>query len=366
MQGIELSRRFYEDLVRPWLATAAPGLPHAAALLGYGSELLGFDDAMSQDHNWGPRVHLLVDEPAFASGALTLVAAFADAVPETFRGHPIGMANRPHAVAHRQGGRADVRHGLEIWTLARALRFWAGLAPGEPRDNLGWLGLAEQRLIAVTAGAVFHDDDGALTAERERLSRFPSDVRLYKLAGQWRRIAEEQPFVGRNGIAGDERGSRVIAARLVRDLMRLAFLIEGRYAPYSKWFGTAFAALPCAADVGRKLDAVLDAADWRRRDAALAEAAFALGELQLARGVPGAIPPRIERFHERPFSVVNSEAMIAALMASIDDAALRALPVIGGLDQVTDATPVIEAPARARRAMAALLDDPEPAAIEVA
>jgi len=366
MQGIELSRRFYEELVRPWLASAAPGLPHAAALLGYGSELLGFDDAMSQDHNWGPRVHLFVDETAPAADVDALIAAFADAAPETFLGHPIGMANQPSAVPHRQVGRADVRHGLEIWTPARAMRFWTGLAPGEPRDNLGWLGLAEQRLIAFTAGAVFHDDDGRLTAERERLSRFPRDVWLYKLAGQWRRLAEEQPFVGRNGFAGDERGSRVIAARLVRDLMRLAFLIEGRYAPYSKWFGTAFASLPCATEIGPKLDAVLDAVDWRARDLALAEAAFALGELQLARGVPGAIKPRIERFHARPFSVVNSEAMIAGLMAAIGDAAIRALPVIGGLDQVTDCTPVIEAPDRARRAMDALFHDREASAVEEA
>jgi hypothetical protein len=366
MQGIELSRRFYEDLVRPWLATAAPGLPHAAALLGYGSELLGFDDAMSQDHNWGPRVQVFVDAPTFADGADALVAAFADAAPDTFLGHPIGMANRPHPAPHSEGARGDIRHGFEIWTLEHALALWVGLGPDEPRDNLGWLGLAEQRLIAMTGGAVFHDDDGRLTAARARLGAFPRDVRLYKLAGQWRRIAEEQPFVGRNGIAGDERGSRVIAARLARDLMRLAFLIEDRYAPYSKWFGTAFAALPCASDIGPKLDAVLDAGDWRSRDAALAQAALALGALQLARGVPGAVAPRIEPFHGRPFSVVNSEAIIAALMGAIEDPALRALPVIGGLDQVTDATPVIEAPARARAAMAALLHHPEPGAVEEA
>jgi hypothetical protein len=321
---------------------------------------------MSQDHNWGPRVHLFVDETVLASDAASLVAGFAEATPQTFLGYPINLANQPFAVPHRQAGRADVRHGLEVWTLPRALRFWTGLAPGEPRDHAGWLGLAEQRLIAFTAGEVFRDDDGRLTAERDRLSRLPRDVWLCKLAGQWRRIAEEQPFVGRNGLVGDERGSRLIAARLIRDLMRLAFLIEGRYAPYSKWFGSAFAALPCAADIGPLLDAVLDAADWPSRDAALARAAFALGELQLARGVPGAIPPRIERFHERPFSVVNSEAIIAALTAAIADPALRALPVIGGLDQVSDATPVIEAPDRARRAMAALLHDPEAAPVEEA
>jgi hypothetical protein len=40
--------------------------------------------------------------------------------------------------------------------------------------------------------------------------------------------------------------------------------------------------------------------------------------------------------------------------------------VIGSLDQVTDSTPVIEAPARARAAMAALLDDGEAGTLEEA
>jgi len=63
MQGIELSRRFYTEIVAPWLGRTAPDLSYAAAPIGYGSELLGFDDAVSRDHNWGPRVHLLVVSP---------------------------------------------------------------------------------------------------------------------------------------------------------------------------------------------------------------------------------------------------------------------------------------------------------------
>ena len=37
---------------------------------------------------------------------------------------------------------------------------------------------------------------------------------------------------------GDELGSQVVAARLVREIMKLAFLMEKKYAPYSKWLGT--------------------------------------------------------------------------------------------------------------------------------
>jgi len=364
VQGIELSRRFYAEVVRPWLGAEFPQLRHAAALIGYGSELLGFDDVMSQDHNWGPRVQLYVAEDDFRAVAQDVVAGFLAAAPTAFLGFPIGLANRPHPVPHRDGAIGDDRHGLEVWTLERALAQWLG-GPA-PVDAKAWLCLAEQRLIALTAGAVFHDDDGRLTELRARLAWFPRDVWLYKLACQWRRIAEEQAFVGRAGLVGDDLGSRVIAARLARDVMRMAFLIERRYAPYSKWFGSAFARLPCAAEIAPILDRVLAAETWKPRDAALAEAYLAVGRLHQSRGLPGEFEPRVGPFFERPFTVINAEEIWAAIRAEIDEEVLRALPIIGSLDQVSDSTPVTEAPERARAAMAALLDDGEAGALEEA
>jgi hypothetical protein len=52
VSGLDLSRRFYEQAVRPLVS----GVPHSAALLGEGSEVLGFDDEVSTDHDFGPRV----------------------------------------------------------------------------------------------------------------------------------------------------------------------------------------------------------------------------------------------------------------------------------------------------------------------
>ncbi|MFI4975918.1 MAG: DUF4037 domain-containing protein [Caulobacterales bacterium] len=366
MQGIELSRRFYGELVRPWLQRAFPDLRHAAALIGYGSELLGFDDEMSQDHNWGARVLLFLSEADFAAHAAEVVAAFRDVAPAEFLGVPMGMNNRPHPAPHSAGALGDIRHGLEAWTLESMAGFTLDLHPDAPLDNLAWLGLAEQRLLAMTAGAVFHDDLGRLTALRARLAAPPLDVRLYKLTCQWRRIAEEQAFVGRAGSRGDEIGSRVIGARLVRDAMRMAFLVEGRYAPYPKWFGTAFARLPCAPALSPILERALAAPDWKSREAALAEAYDALARLHQARGLPGDFKPVIGPFWSRPFTVINTEEIWEAIRAEIADPVLRALPVIGALDQVTDSTPVTEAPARARRAMAALLDDGEAGPVEEA
>jgi hypothetical protein len=364
IQGVELSRRFHAEVVGPWLARTFPGLRYAAALIGYGSELLGFDDAMSRDHNWGPRIWLYVDQADFDASAVEIVARFATDAPQTFLGVPVGFFSRPHLPLDGPGARADVRHGLEVRTIEETLHGFLALAPDEPRDNLAWLGLAEQRLLALTAGAVFHDDDGRLTALRERLAWFPRDVWLYKLACQWRRIAEEQAFVGRAGLVGDDLGSRVIAARLARDVMRMGFLIERRYAPYPKWFGTAFARLPSAPALSPLLDRALAAPDWRSREAALAEAYLAVARLHQTRGLPGAFEPRLGPYFGRPFTVINAEEIMAAIRAEIADPAVGALPVIGSLDQITDSTPVIEAPHRARRAMQGLFDDGEASAVE--
>jgi hypothetical protein len=78
---------------------------------------------------------------------------------------------------------------------------------------------------------------------RELLAWYPNDVWLVVMAGHWRRIAQLEHLPGRATSTGDEMGSHVIVASLVRELMRLALLQERRYPPYPKWIGTAYASL---------------------------------------------------------------------------------------------------------------------------
>ena len=350
--GIELCRAFYVEAVRPILHKHAPDLVHSAALIGTGSEVLGFDSPRSTDHDWGPKVLLFVAARDMAK-AEELTALFGRTLPLEFRGWPTGYGP-PGADGSRRADRAGHRpiaHGVEMRELGRWLHDALGFDPRGGVPLADWLLTPAQLLLEVTAGAVFHDGLGELEPVRRALAWYPHDVWLYVLASQWQRIAEEEPFVGRCAEADDELGARIVAARLARDLMRLCFLIEKRYAPYSKWLGAAFARLSIAPQLGPLLDALVAAPDDRDRQAALAKAEEIVATFFDELGVCDWIDPTVRTFHRRPYLVLGADRFAQAIRLAITDPAVRALPPgVGSVDQWVDSTKVLSYVRRSRRA----------------
>jgi hypothetical protein len=62
IQGIELNRGFFDDIVKPIVETEFPDLRYSAALVDYGSDVLGYDTKVSIDHGWGPRCRIFIME----------------------------------------------------------------------------------------------------------------------------------------------------------------------------------------------------------------------------------------------------------------------------------------------------------------
>lgn len=332
--GLDLSERFYRNLVEPIVRRECPALQHAAARIGLGSEVLGYDTDMSSDHDYGPSAQVFLPEPTFPEVAKRLMAAFERQLPETFEGWSVRFpANvRPRVHDHRPGMLWS-QHGVEVYTVDAWSERFLHRRFNKPLEAADWLAYPEQYFLAATAGRVFLDELGELTVLRDRLAFFPQDVWLYKLGVQWHRVAEERAYVGRTGSVGDEIGSSVVGARMVEHLMRIALLIERKYAPYGKWLGTAFSRLPCASDLSSNLEEVLAARKWKEREDALFRACCSLAHLQIERRVPGAIEPTAARLHDRPFRFVDSGAISAALLAAIQDHELRHRLPIGGADQ---------------------------------
>ncbi|MDF2808852.1 MAG: hypothetical protein K0S43_3798, partial [Cellulosimicrobium sp.] len=271
--GTDLARRYYDEVVGPIVLGRWPGLPHAAGRLGSGSDVLGLDDATSRDHDWGLRLTLLVDEPMVDEADALLDVA----LPDTFAGHPTRFPTtwNPHGP-----------HQVEVASPSGFTTSRLGLDATRPLAVDDWLALTGQAVLEVTAGPVFVDTDGRVTAARDRLAWYPDDLWRHAVAVDWARIGQELPFVGRTAERGDDLGSRVVAARLVRVAMHLGFLLERRWPPYAKWFGTTFATLPRAAAAAPDLAAALAADDWRAREEALCRGLTSLHDLQGEVGLP--------------------------------------------------------------------------------
>jgi hypothetical protein len=349
--GLELSRAFYHELVRPVLMSKFPGLAHDAALIGPGSEVLGLDTEQSTDHDWGPRLQIFLSDADHQRYAPALSDELARRLPPAFRGYSTSFS-LPDAGGVRLMAPMDrgaISHWVEVCAIGSYLEERLGFDPRHPVGLLDWLLTPSQRLLETTAGAVYHDNLGELGRVRTALAWYPHDVWLYVIACQWQRIAEEEAFVGRCGQAGDEAGAAVVAARLVRDLMRLCFLFERRYAPYSKWLGSAFARLTCAKDALPLLDYVLAASDRHTRESRLARAYELIAGMHNRLGITPAVDPVTRPFHDRPFRVLMAERFADATRQAIVSEDVRGLPPVGSVDQFADSTAVLSSPAHWRR-----------------
>jgi hypothetical protein len=367
MPGLELARRYYAEVVRPILDQRFGGLEHSAALIGCGSEVLGFDSPRSTDHDWGPRCLVFVGagltdaRPAGTGRTEEIGAALAAELPETFLGWPTRFPD-----VTKPGW--PVRHWVEVAELARWLDAQLGF---DPRVGVGltdWLATPTQVLGEITGGAVFHDGlgdpggpggpgrqpgRGGLGAVRAALAWYPDDVWRYVLACQWARIGQEEAFPGRCAEAGDELGSAVVAARLVRDLMRLALLMRRRYPPYSKWLGTAFSALDGTDELQARLAGVLSALSWPERQDHLSAAFEASARFQNGLGLAVAVDPSTRPFYDRPYRVIGAERLVSALKDSISDDDVRQLAMTGAVDQFVDSTDALGERRLLRAAIAA-------------
>lgn len=343
MPGLELSRRYYNELVRPLLDQHFPNLPHAAALIGYGSEVLGFDSEMSMDHAWCPRMQLFLRDQD-AALAEPMRAMLARELPREFLGFPLdtlAVPGEPGVFQMREKSGDLLDHKVLPVTLRAFVHETLDWDPATSLAPADWFSFPSQALATLTAGAVHFDGPGELTALRAQLAWYPQDVWLYLLACGWQRIGQEEHLMPRAGFAGDELGSALIGSRLVRDIMSLCFLMEKRYAPYPKWFGSAFQRLAGAAALAPALRAAQRAGTWQEREAALCMAYALLAKQHNALGLTTPLPEEPGSFHGRPFRVIQGGDFAAALKAQIHDPEVQRIAgkgLIGNLDQFSDNT----------------------------
>lgn len=345
MSGLKLAELFYCEAVKPILQVHFAGLRHSAALIGPGSEVLGFDTPMSRDHHWGPRAMIFLSEADSLKHGEEIREILGRTLPVSFRGYSTNFSTPDdHGVQQLQETQSPpINHRVEIFTIDGFFREYLAIDPQGPIDVADWLTFPQQKLRTIANSAIYHDDLG-LSDIRRNFSFYPRDVWLYQLVAHWSAVGQEEAFVGRTAGLGDEIGSSIIAARLVHHLMCLCFLMERQYAPYSKWFGTAFMKLVCAHDLLPLFRVVLSTPSWRQREKALSEAYELVAQLHNRLDITSRLPAKVSRYYGRPFLVIHGETFVKAIREQIQDDRVRRISTnIGGVDVFSTAADLLEA-----------------------
>ncbi len=226
MNGLELSKAFYEQFGAPMLHEQFPqeeGLL-AVGLLGCGSECLGFDDEISQDHDFEPGFCLLLpgEDVIDRRTAFQLERAYAK-LPKEFMGF------RRSALAPVGGARHGVLRTSEFFTEKVG-------APDGVLTVDQWLKLPQQALLEATGGAIFRDDLGAVTAIRAALSAMPEDARRKRLSGQLLLMAQAGQYNYLRCLKhGEPAAAQLAVNEFVKSCIETVFLLNRAYAPYYKW-----------------------------------------------------------------------------------------------------------------------------------
>lgn len=251
MKGIDLAKAFYEEYGIPMLKEF-PELEGklAVGLVGSGSECFGFDDEFSKDHDFEPSFCIFLPSEAVVDrrSAFLLERAYAK-LPKEYMGFARGESSL--------GG--SQRRGV-----LRTAEFFISKV-GAPDGELSleaWFAVPEFSLAEAVNGAIFCDDLGEVTAIRQKLEKFPRDVKLKKLAGELLLMAQAGQYnYPRSITRGEIAAARLAAYEFAKSALHAIFLLNDTYLPFYKWQFRALRGLPKLASLAQPLERLLSTAE---------------------------------------------------------------------------------------------------------
>ena len=231
---IDISKGFFEEYVRPLLATRFPDefAQMACGVWGLGSEALRLDDDLSRDHHFGLRIDAIMPLELLQTRWPAVQAILESDLPREYMGHSLVE-------------RAVVGAGIAPDSLRGFLTRTIGF-DHPPRTDQEWLSIPEEDVIHVINGEVWHDPSGRFTAVRNTLNGYyPEPVRLRRLAHWCRYYSGMGVYALKRALLRDnEYYASVAFAKSVRWGMQMAFMLDRVYYPYDKWMLAFFKRLP--------------------------------------------------------------------------------------------------------------------------
>lgn len=243
LKGLELSKKYYEEIYKPVLKNEFPELYKriAVGLVGEGSECLGYDDEFSQDHDFGPSCCIwLMKEDYIKYG--DVLKKRLDELPKTYRGYK----------ALRVSEWGEDRRGIlniEDWYYKFIGKNVA------PQTLMDWRIIPETALATATNGEVFEDNLGFFTEIRQELKKYyPEDIRKNKIATRCMKMAQSGQYnfsrcMKRNDIVA----GRLAETEFINELIHMIFLLNKQYLLFYKWAYKKLKELPILGEKSYKI-----------------------------------------------------------------------------------------------------------------
>lgn len=232
MKGLEVARDFFFSWGRPFLIAEFPDLAGkvAAGRLS-GSDVLGGDDEISRDHNWGPQFDLFLSAADHAAFGEQLSREMNAAAPNPWKGCRLDGAGDKSVQVHSIPG--WFRKYLKVERYPAAAEDW-------PPTSL------ESVLYFLRHGEVWMDGSGEFGRWRSALHQYPEEILRIRLAEECFRVWHhgEYNFVQRMARRRDPIAIAICLGEFVSGVMRIVLLMSRDFTPYWKWLAFEFRKRP--------------------------------------------------------------------------------------------------------------------------
>lgn len=244
MKGLELSRCFFEDYGEAFRNDEL--LPFASiGLVGNGSECFGFDDDISQDHDFQPGFCVWVDNDASQEVFHALTDAY-QSLPISYLGY------------QRYDKAIDGEKRRGVFYTADFYRNMIGL-PRAPQTISEWLSVPDYALAAATNGELFTDHATDFSYIRNTLLHgMPHDIRLKRIAKHVSLMAQSGQYnVARCLKHGEIAASRLALSEFTVHAASVVYHLNDKYPPFYKWLLRGIRELSMLSELTTELSALL-------------------------------------------------------------------------------------------------------------
>lgn len=216
--GLELGRELAHQVAQDIELNLPDLAPYMClALVGTGSECLGFDDAISEDHDFTKRCQLFLPADIYETNK--------EHLQSYFKNYAYGT--------------------VQIECISEFYQRYT-LYPEGPQCEKEFRRVPQDLLCTATNGEVFLDNFGSFTHIRQRLlAYYPEDIRLRKIAYELNQLAQSGQYnLPRMLQRGDTIAASLALHQFVHHYMLLVHLFNKSYAPFYKWLYRHSCTLP--------------------------------------------------------------------------------------------------------------------------